>query len=52
MPMPPKSIFLIPAASFERIFFVDLYTTDLGEKIETMFREMIMGPGAYARKKG
>ena len=32
--------------SNERIFFVDIYQTDLREKIETMFREMIAGPGA------
>lgn len=32
--------------SNERIFFVNLYETGLGEKIETMFREMIAGPGA------
>lgn len=32
--------------SNERIFFVNIYQTGLGEKIETMFREMIAGPGA------
>lgn len=32
--------------SNERIFFVDIYQTGLGEKIETMFREMFAGPGA------
>ena len=32
--------------SNERIFFVNLYETGLGEKIETMFCEMIAGPGA------
>lgn len=32
--------------SNERIFFVDLYQTGVGEKIEAMFREMIAGPGA------
>lgn len=32
--------------SNERIFFVDIYQTGLGEKIETMFREMIAGLGA------
>ncbi|MDD3219357.1 MAG: mannitol dehydrogenase family protein [Lachnospiraceae bacterium] len=32
--------------SNERIFFVDIYKTGLGEKIETMFREMLAGPGA------
>ena len=32
--------------SNERIFFVDIYQTGLGGKIETMFREMIAGPGA------
>ena len=39
---------LKPILSNERIFFVDIYTTGLGEKIETMFREMIAGPGAVA----
>ena len=28
------------------IFFTNIYETGLGEKIETMFREMISGPGA------
>lgn len=37
---------LKPILSNERIFFVDIYQTGLGEKIETMFREMIAGPGA------
>ncbi|MDO5345358.1 MAG: mannitol dehydrogenase family protein [Lachnospiraceae bacterium] len=37
---------LKPILSNERIFFVDIYTTGLGEKIETMFREMLAGPGA------
>lgn len=37
---------LRPILSNERIFFVDIYTTGLGEKIETMFREMLAGPGA------
>ena len=32
--------------SNERIFFVNLYETGLGEKFETMFCEMIAGPGA------
>lgn len=32
--------------SNERIFFTNIYETGLGEKIETMFREMIAGPGA------
>lgn len=32
--------------SNKRIFFVDVYQTGLGEKIETMFREMLAGPGA------
>lgn len=32
--------------SNERIFFVDIYQAGLGEKIETMFREMLAGPGA------
>ena len=37
---------LKPILSNERIFFTDIYKTGLGEKIETMFREMIAGPGA------
>ena len=37
---------LKPILSNERIFFADIYKTGLGEKIETMFREMIAGPGA------
>ena len=37
---------LKPILSNERIFFVDIYTTGLGEKIENMFREMLEGPGA------
>lgn len=37
---------LRPILSNERIFFTDLYQAGLGEKIETMFREMIAGPGA------
>lgn len=37
---------LKPILSNERIFFTDIYQTGLGEKIETMFREMIAGPGA------
>lgn len=32
--------------SNERIFFTNIYETGLGEKIETMFCEMIGGPGA------
>lgn len=32
--------------SNERLFFTDLYKDGVGEKIETMFREMIAGPGA------
>ncbi len=39
---------LRPILSNERIFFVDIYKAGLGEKIETMFREMIAGPGAVA----
>lgn len=39
---------LKPVLSNERIFFVDIYTTGLGGKVETMFREMIQGPGAVA----
>lgn len=37
---------LKPILSNERIFFVDIYQTGLGEKIETMFCEMLAGPGA------
>lgn len=37
---------LRPILSNERIFFVDIYQTGLGEKIETMFGEMLAGPGA------
>ena len=37
---------LKPILSNERIFFTNIYETGLGEKIETMFREMIGGPGA------
>ncbi|MDO4296312.1 MAG: mannitol dehydrogenase family protein [bacterium] len=37
---------LRPILSNERVFFVDLYKAGLGEKIETMFREMIGGFGA------
>ena len=37
---------LKPILSNERIFYTDIYKTGLGEKIETMFREMIAGPGA------
>lgn len=37
---------LKPILSNERIFFTDIYKTGLGEKIETMFREMLAGPGA------
>lgn len=37
---------LRPILSNERIFFVDIYQTGLGEKIEEMFREMLAGPGA------
>lgn len=32
--------------SNERIFYVNIYETGLGETIETMFREMLAGPGA------
>lgn len=32
--------------SNERLFFADLYKDGVGEKIETMFREMLAGPGA------
>ena len=37
---------LKPILSNERLFFTDLYKDGSGEKIETMFREMIAGPGA------
>ena len=37
---------LKPILSNERLFFTDLYKDGVGEKIETMFREMIVGPGA------
>ena len=37
---------LKPILSNERLFFTDLYKAGVGEKIETMFREMIAGTGA------
>lgn len=37
---------LKPILSNERIFFTNLYENGVGEKIETMFREMLAGPGA------
>lgn len=37
---------LRPILSNERLFFIDLYKAGVGEKIETMFREMIAGTGA------
>lgn len=37
---------LKPILSNQRIFFVNIYETGLGEKIELMFREMISGYGA------
>lgn len=37
---------LKPILSNKRIFFVNMYETGLGERIETMFRDMIAGPGA------
>ena len=37
---------LKPILSNERIFFINIYEAGLGEKIETMFREMIGGQGA------
>ena len=37
---------LKPILSNERLFFVDLYTTGVAEKIEEMFREIIAGKGA------
>lgn len=37
---------LKPILSNERIFFVDIYQAGLGERIESMFREMLAGTGA------
>ena len=37
---------LKPILSNERLFFTDLYKAGVGEKIETMFKEMIAGTGA------
>lgn len=37
---------LKPILSNERIFFTNLYENGVGMKIETMFREMLAGPGA------
>ena len=37
---------LHPILSNEKVFFIDLYKTGLGEKIEGMFREMIAGKGS------
>ena len=37
---------LKPILSNERLFFINLYQAGVGEKIETMFKEMIAGPGA------
>ncbi len=37
---------LKPILSNERLFFTDMYKAGVGEKIETMFKEMIAGPGA------
>ena len=37
---------LRPILSNERLFFTNLYQDGVGEKIETMFREMLAGPGA------
>ncbi len=37
---------LRPILSNEAVFGVDLYAAGLGERIETMFREMLGGPGA------
>ncbi len=37
---------LKPVLSNENVFFTDLYKAGLGEKIESMFREMIAGKGA------
>ena len=40
---------LRPILSNEKIFFTNLYEAGVGDKIETMFREMIAGPGATLR---
>ncbi|MBS4815059.1 MAG: mannitol dehydrogenase family protein [Clostridium sp.] len=40
---------LKPILSNERLFFIDLYTAGIGEKIENMFREMIAGHGAVRK---
>ena len=40
---------LRPVLSNAALFGVDLYTAGLGETIETMFREMLAGPGAALR---
>lgn len=37
---------LRPILANERLFCIDLYKAGVGEKIETMFREMLAGPGA------
>ncbi|MDD6449564.1 MAG: mannitol dehydrogenase family protein [Lachnospiraceae bacterium] len=37
---------LRPILSNEILFFTDLYKDGVGDKVETMFREMIQGPGA------
>lgn len=37
---------LRPILSNERVFFTNIYENGLGEKIETMFRDMLAGPGA------
>ena len=37
---------LHPILSNEKVFFIDLYKAELGEKIEGMFREMIAGKGS------
>ena len=37
---------LHPVLSNEKVFFIDLYKAGLGEKIEGMFREMIVGKGS------
>ena len=37
---------LKPILSNERLFFTDLYKAGVGEKVENMFREMIVGKGA------
>jgi fructuronate reductase len=39
---------LQPILSDKAIFAVDLYQAGLGEKVETLFEELVSGPGAVA----